>query len=228
MPSPTVHAAVGLLLAVGLLGTHYTRTAVAVVLLALLVPELDTVAGLVVDGAHRTLLHNFVFTSLAAVALAWDTLREESWLRTRFGPAGVRVAWVALFAHAFAHLLLDAARLEGINVLWPLYDQFFRLDGELYLSTVDGLVQTFVEVGADPETGRRVVDAGGGGTRRETHVASPVQPSPAPEPGPTDRRFPIAVQGWQLFLLLTGLFTVAARKLQSPRPPESDGAGRRR
>lgn len=219
MPSTVVHAGLALLLAVGLLGRFYSRRALAVVLVAMVLPEADTVVGLVVDGAHRTLLHNLVFPGLAAAALAWDTLREESWVRGRFGPAGVRVAWVALFVHTFAHLHLDWARLEGINLLWPVHDQFFKLDGRAYVSTAEGFVQTFIDIGQDPDTGRRVVDAGGGSPRRQTHVPNPVQPSSEPAPGPVERLFPIAVQGWQLYLVLTGLFAVAARKLQSPRRP---------
>lgn len=219
MPSTVVHAGLALLLAVGLLGRFYSRRALAIVLVVMVLPEADTVVGLVVDGAHRTLLHNLVFPGFAAAALAWDTLREQSWVRDRFGPAGVRVAWVALFVHTFAHLHLDWARLEGINLLWPVHDQFFKLDGRAYVSTAEGFVQTFVDIGQDPDTGRRVVDAGGGAPRGETHVANPVQPSPEPAPGPVERLFPIAVQGWQLFLVLTGLFAVAARTLQSPRRP---------
>lgn len=219
MPSTVVHAGLALLLAVGLLGRFYSRRALAIVLVVMVLPEADTVVGLAVDGAHRTLLHNLVFPGLAAAALAWDTLREESWVRGRFGPAGVRVAWVALFVHTFAHLHLDWARLEGINLLWPVHDQFFKLDGRAYYSTAEGFVQTFVDIGRDPDTGRRVVDAGGGAPRGETHVANPVQPAPEPAPEPVERLFPIAVQGWQLFLVLTGLFAIAARKLQSPRRP---------
>ena len=36
-----------------------------------------------------------------------------------------------------------------------------------------------------------------------------------------DRRAPIAVQGWQLFLVLAGLFTVAAKHVQG-LPPEAE------
>ena len=45
----------------------------------------------------------------------------------------------------------------------------------MYLSTGDGLVQTFVEVTADE--GGTAVDAGQGGTTDDTHVANPAQPT---------------------------------------------------
>lgn len=220
MPSTVVHAGFALLLAAGLLADAYDRKALAVVLVILVLPELDTAAGIWMDGAHRALLHNLTIPIAAGALLYYDTcLRESSWLRERYNDWGVRVAWVALFVHVFAHVLLDYAHLEGINVFYPLYDRFFRLEGELYLSTAEGIVQTFVDIELDPETGDRQVDAGAVGTTADTHVANPVEPSADPEPEePIDRRFPIAFHGWQLYLLLIGLFTVAARRLQGKAP----------
>lgn len=227
MPSSVVHASLAVLLAIGLLGRYYDRRALAVVLVVLLLPEVDTLLGYLMDGAHRTVLHNYVLTAAAAVLLSWDATREDSWLRGQYGERGVRVAWVALLAHAFAHLGLDWAHLSGINVLWPVFDRFVALDGELYLSTADGFVQTFVEVASDPETGERNLDVGQGGTTRDTHVGSPAQPTREPTTGPVDRRFPIAVQGWQLYVVLAGLFGLVARSLQTPRhaPVEEETPG---
>lgn len=220
MPSTVVHAGLALVLMTGLLGRFYDRRALGVLLVILLIPEIDTLIGTLMAGAHRTLLHNLVLVACLGAWVFWDTHRESSWLRDHVGDAGVRIAWVGLFIHLFAHILLDWAHLEGINLLWPAHDQFFRLEGKAYLSTADGFVQTFVEFAEDPDTGSRVIDAGGGGTRRETHVANPVQPEPEPEPGPVDRRLPIAVQGWQLYLIVTGIFTAAARTIQSSRPDD--------
>lgn len=225
MPSLIPHAGLAVLLAIGLLGQFYSKKFLVVVLVVLAVPELDTVLGLVIDGAHRTLLHTLVLPGLFAIILAWDSTRGNAWLRKRFGAFGVRLAWVALLVHVLAHVLLDWTHLEGINLLWPLHDQFFKLEGELYLSSSDGLVQTFVEISPDPETGRQSIDAGGGGSRTETQVANPVQPGLNSEPDPVDRRFLLVNQGWQLYLVLTGLFAVVAKKLQSNTC--SDGGGPR-
>ncbi|WP_299234397.1 metal-dependent hydrolase [Natronomonas sp.] len=217
MPSSVVHAALALVLGVGLLGRFYDRRALVVLLAVVVAPEVDTVFGLAFDGAHRTVLHNMVYGTVLAGVLYWETGREESLIRGRWGARGVRIAWVGLFVHTFAHLALDWGHLEGINLLWPLYDRFFTLEGELFLSTSEGLVQTFVEITADPDTGTTVVDAGQGGTRAETHVDNPAQPSDEPDPGPVDRRFPIAVRGWQLYLVVTALGTLLAKRLQTPR-----------
>jgi membrane-bound metal-dependent hydrolase YbcI (DUF457 family) len=216
MPSSVVHAALALAVAVGLLGRFYDRRALLVVLAIVLFPEVDTAIGWVMAGAHRTVLHTMMLSVVATPLLYWDTTRDDSVIRGRWGERGVRIAWVGLFVHTFAHVALDWSHLAGINVFWPFTDRFYTLEGEMYLSTTDGFVQTFVEVSRNPETGASVVDAGQGGTRAETHVANPAQPSADPEPGPVDRRFPIAVQGWQLYVVLTGAFALAAKRLQTP------------
>ncbi len=222
MPSSVVHAAFALLLAVGLLGSHYNRKALGVLLGIILIPELDTLVGWVMDGAHRTVLHTMLTSLVAAGLLYWETTRANSWIRRRWGAYGVRVAWVGLFVHTFAHLALDWSHLSGINVLWPIVDQFATLDGEVYISTTEGFVQTIVNLSVDPATGQTQVDAGQGGTTRDTHVSSPVQPSRDPGDGPADRRFPIAARGWQLYVVLTGLFALVAKTLQ--RPPDTEDA----
>ncbi|CAI50487.1 YdjM family protein [Natronomonas pharaonis DSM 2160] len=216
MPSTVVHAAVAFLLAVGLLGRFYDRRALLVVLLVILFPELDTALGWVMDGAHRTVLHTMMLSVTAAAVLYWETVRDGSWLRDRFGDYGIRVAWVALVAHTVAHIALDWSHLSGINFFWPLRDTFYALDGELYLSASDGVVQTFVDIEFGDETGA-AVDAGRTGTTADTHVGNPAQPSSALEDGPVDRRFPIAVGGWQLYLVCLGAFALVARRLQTPR-----------
>ena len=217
MPSSVVHAGFAVLVAVGLLGSYYDRRALVFLVAVLLFPEADTIAGLVLDGAHRSLLHNLLLPAAVGAVLYWDTTREGSWVRERAGDYGVRLVWVGLFVHAFTHVALDWYHLDGVNLFYPAVDRFFELSGEAYLSSAEGFVQTFVEVAADPETGTTSVDAGQGGTTQNTHVPNPAQPSSGSggEPGPVDRRAPIAVQGWQLYLVVVGLFTLAARKLQS-------------
>jgi membrane-bound metal-dependent hydrolase YbcI (DUF457 family) len=222
MPTSVVHAAVGFLLAIGLLGKYYDRRALFVVLGIVLFPELDAALGLVMDGAHRTVFHTMVPSLVGGGLLYWDTTRTDSWLRGHWGEYGVRIAWVGLFVHTFAHLGFDWAHLSGINVLWPFVDQFVTLDGEVYISSTEGIVQTFVDISSDPDTGRRQIDAGQGGTTRDIHVSTPVQPSKEPVTGPVDRRFPIAVGGWQLYLIGTGAFALLARTFQTNRYEEDE------
>ena len=213
MPSTLVHAGFAILLAAGLLKGAYDRRALAVILVIVVLPEADTVAGLWMDGAHRALLHNLTIPIVVGVWLYWDTrLRDpdRSWLRRQWGGWGVRIAWVGLFVHLFAHVLLDYAHLEGINVFYPVCDRFFRLEGELLFSTSDGLVQTFVDLERE--------DLGATGTTADVHVDNPVEPSEEPDEE-TPILIPIAESGWQLYLALTGLFVLLARRFQDRREP---------
>mgnify|MGYP005847365409 FL=1 len=224
MVSSVVHAGFALLLAAGLLGNYYDRRALAVVLAIVVLPEIDTLLGPIMPGAHRTVGHNFGFPAAAAALLYYDTrIRGESILRDRLSERWIAVAWVGLFVHAFAHVALDWAHLDGVNVLWPFHDRFYRLEGEILLSTADGFVQTFVDVQVDPETGSRRVDAGGSGTTETVHVNNPIEPRDPSEvtDEPVDRRFPIANRGWRLYLLGLGLFALVARKLQGEEPTDA-------
>ena len=226
MPSTIVHAGFALLLAAALLRGTLDRRVLAVLLVIVVAPEADALAGPWLDGAHRALLHTLLLPALAGGVLYWDTrVRDASRLRGRWGRRGVQLAWVALFAHVFAHALLDYTHLEGINPLYPVYDRFVTLEGELALSTTDGLVQTFVDLEFGGGTERVAADVGATGTTADTHVDNPVEPDAAVEdesPESVERIFPIADSGWQLYLLLTGLFVLVARRFQDRQPEAFD------
>ncbi|MUW14410.1 metal-dependent hydrolase [Halorubrum sp. CBA1125] len=221
MPSTVVHAGFALLLAAGLLGDDYDRRALAVLLVAVVLPEVDSFLGPIMSGAHRTVGHTLVVPAVVALALYYDTrVRERSAVRARIADRWVAVAWVVLFVHVFAHVALDWTHLDGVNLLWPLRDQFFALDGELFVSTADGVVQTFVDVRVDPKTGTRQIDPGGTGTTETVHIDNPVEPrDPEAEiEEPVDRRFPVANAGWRLYLIGLGLFALVARRVQGDGP----------
>jgi len=205
MPSTVVHLALAGLLAASLLGTRFSRRAVAVVLAVTIVPDLDVFTGLVIEGTHRAAFHTLLIP-IAAAALVWyDTRRhDESWLRTRYGAAAPRVAWVAIAAYAFAGIGLDLFT-GGANPLYPIHDQFYRVNGKFVLSSQRGLVQTFVELG--PQN----VDAGSVGSTEQVHVSSGVDPNRGSEPENVDRVFPVVRSGWQLLLVVTSIATLAAR-----------------
>ncbi|WP_049997209.1 metal-dependent hydrolase [Halococcus sediminicola] len=202
MPSTVVHCALAGLLAAALLD-EFDAQAVAVVLVATIVPDLDAFAGFVIPGGHRSVLHTLLFPLTGAALLSYDTrIRESSFVRRRWRARGVRVAWVSIAAVAFAGIGLDLIG-GGVNLFYPLYDQFYELSGELVLSNDRGLVQTFVEFGHGGEAAR--------GSTKQVHINSGIDPNRGAEPTNVERIFPVAQSGWQLLLILTSSFVLAVR-----------------
>lgn len=240
MPATTVHLGFGLLVAAALFpGERFDRKLLAVFAAVLIFPDLDSIPGWWLPGAHRAMFHTLVLVGIVAAALLYDTrIHDESWLRARGaawkrgadgvrehsddGQWAVRVAWGLLATHVLAHLFLDWAHLDGINLLYPVADQFYTLDGEIAYTTADGWIQTFVEIGSD-EDGGRTIDVGQQGSTEDVHVPTPTDPEPGSGVDQdAERIVPFAVNGWQLYLILLGLFTVGARRLQG-EPPEGRG-----
>lgn len=200
MPSTVVHLAIGGIVAAALLGDEFDRRAVAVVLAATAVPDLDTFVGLVMQGAHRALLHTLVLPVVTGAALTYDTrFRRRSRLHDHWGGRGVRVAWVALAALLVGGILPDLMT-NGVNAFYPLYDRFLTVDGELLLSNQRGVVQTFVDLTADPQR-----------TTENTHYWTGVDPSQGAEPKNIERIFPVVRSGFQLLVVVLGVFTLGAR-----------------
>ncbi len=206
------HAALAGLVACTLLGAAFDGRALAVAVGAVVFIDLDVFLGWYVVGAHRAAFHTLLLPGAVAAGIYYDTrVRERSALRDRWGSYGVSVAWTAVAAVTLAGIVPDAT-FNGVNLLYPVHDQFYAFDGELFYSTDRGVVQTFVDIeesargstsetqfytGVDPEPGTPGSDAGGGG-------------EPAPE-----RIFPVVANGDQLAVVLASAVAVGGRLLRS-------------
>lgn len=206
--APTlVAAAVAALLAAALLGPAFDRRALAVVVLAGVLPDLDAALSLVVYGATNAALHTLLVPAIVAGLLHWDTThRERSWLRERYGWRGIRIAWVALAAYVVAGIGLDLFSPAGANLLYPVHDRFYAVTGRLVYSTQDGLVQTYLEF----EDGSLVI--GSPGTTANHHVESWINPMPGTgwESG-VERRATFVENGWQTVVVVTSIAVLAIR-----------------
>lgn len=213
MPPTAVHVALAGLLAAALLGFALSGRAVAVVLVAGAFPDLDAVAAVFVEGLHGALLHTLLVPGALALLVYYDTRvrADGSLLRDRFGPAGVRTAWVALAAYVFAGIGLDLFNVDGANPLYPLHDQFYSLVGKMELNNRQGFVQTFVTVNLWGQGPLVAID--GRGSTAEVFVHSPWNPVPGPDPPDAERAVRLAEAGWQLLLELAaaGLLLVRFR-----------------
>lgn len=222
VPSTVVHVAFGLLVAAAMLGPYFDRRSLAVVAAALVVVDLDTVTSLLLESTHRALFHTLLIPLFAAIYLYAETeLSERSLLRERYGDRGIRVAWAAIAAVVISGIGLDLTNPAGVNLLYPLYDQFYTFDGAVNYSARAGVRQSFVDVStATPEAsgsgGGTRIDPGSKGSTRDYHVGSGVNPDKGPETRETRRIFPLVFRGWQLHLVLASVVGLAVRSRLSP------------
>jgi inner membrane protein len=146
MPSTVVHVALAGLVGTALLAEQFDGKAVLVVMAATALVDFDVFVGFWIDGAHRAAFHNLLVPLLGSALLWWDLrYRNRSHLRSRWGARGVRIGWVSVVAVTFAGIGLDAF-LNGVNLFYPLHDQFYTFSGKVYYSTEEGFVQTLVSI----------------------------------------------------------------------------------
>ncbi len=209
--APTlVNAAIGALLAAALLGAAFDRRAVAIVVAAAVLPDLDAVASLVVPGATNALFHTLWIPLVAGTVLYWDTtLRDGSRLRDRVGWYGVRVAWVALAAFVVAGIGPELFGREGVNLLYPIHDAYYHVRGRLVLSTQEGLVQTFVALSAE---GPGVLPLQSPGTTDSYAISTWVNPNGRPGLSlGADRELYLVRSGWQAVVVASAVAVLAVR-----------------
>lgn len=206
MPPTLVHVAIGVLIGVALLGAVFDRRSLAIVAIAAALPDLDAIVSLVVPGATNALFHS-MFVPLAAAAVCyWDTeIRHTSWLRERAGWTGVRVGWVAIAAYAVAGIGLDLFNIESAAVLWPLSTRYYSIIGHFIISSQEGIIQTYIEIGDG------WLQVASPGTTATHHVESWVNPRPGPSGSTGPRRVRLVDSGWQLVIVATAIVAIPAK-----------------
>jgi len=205
-----VTAALGALLAAALLGPAFDRRSLAVVVAAALLPGLDAVASLVVPGATNALLHNVWLPLIAVALVAWDVrVRDRSRLRDRYGPRGVRVAWVAVASLAVAGIAPDLFGRAGANLLYPVDDAYYVVRGRLLFSTQEGVVQTFAALDA---AGPGILPLESPGTTASYAVPTWWNPDGRPGLALADgRRLTLVRSGWQAVVVAGAVLVIALR-----------------
>ncbi len=213
MPSTFVHVGLAALLGTALLGRRFEPKAILVVMAVAAIPDLDTFLGLwLLDGGHRTVLHNLVVPAVLLGAVVVDGARgEDSIIRDRWGEAGYRVAWVSLLAGWIVSQVLYDAFYNGANLFWPFYDQYIDLSGELVVSDRRGLVMTFLDV--EVADGSIVLGSDHAlGASTDVHYFTGIDPPRGSTTGgTTERVFPIAGSGERFLLAVSGYLVVLYR-----------------
>ncbi|WP_232702516.1 metal-dependent hydrolase [Halobacterium wangiae] len=207
MPSTVVHVAFGALVATAFLREFDARALAAVCAFTAL-PDLDTFLGVWIHGGHRALLHTALLPLLLGAVVVWDGRRADSWLRDRFGARGHHVAGVGVLALTLGGIGPDLTT-NGVNLFYPLHDQFYAFSGRLELSSTEGVVQTFVELGEDGDTAR--------GTTETVHYWTGVDVKRGPDPEGAERVFPIVSSGLQLLVVVVAAAGVFGRFREANR-----------
>jgi hypothetical protein len=210
---PTLlNIAVGVLIAVALLGAAFDRRSVLLVAGAAALPDLDAAFGTITPGGPNAVLHSLFVAGGLTALLYFDTMvRDESWLGSQYGWYGVRVAWVALAAFVVAGIGLDVFSTEGVALLYPFSDRYYAIVGRFVLSTQDGIVQTYVTIG---DGWLQVTSPGTVGTHT---VESPLVATAG------DRRIRLVDSGWQAVILVTAIVALPAKRLVERRERSREG-----
>ncbi|WP_058366604.1 metal-dependent hydrolase [Haloparvum sedimenti] len=218
MPSTLIHAGFAALLAAALLTDDFDARALAVVVGAAVVPDLDTFIGLwLIDGGHRAVLHNLLVPSVLLIA-AWVDVRRgaDSRILARWGPGGWRLAWVSLFGGWIVAAVLLDAFFNGANLLWPVHDEFIDLSGHLLISDQRGFEQTFIEFERTADGGTAVGSDHSRGSTGEQHYWTYADMGPDADED-TERIGYVFDRGTYMVIALAGYATAGFRLLEARR-----------
>ncbi|AWB27404.1 metal-dependent hydrolase [Halococcoides cellulosivorans] len=226
MSSLLVHMALAGLFTAALLGEEFDGRALGVAVLAVALVDMDVFLSPVIQSAHRAAGHTLVWPALFAVGVLvvsrigvpeparedigrsmFERLRERwaSFVRRVVAartPRRLRLGWLVVAVVVFAGIGPDLFS-NGVNLFWPIHDQFYTLNGEIELSTTRGIVQTVVDLSPDPTQPAS--------TTQNTFYSTGVDPTPGAEPANVERTFPIAWSGLEILLMIASATIVSVR-----------------
>lgn len=218
MPSTVVHVGFAALVGTALLSDYFDARAVLIVMGFAAFPDVDTFIGLwFLDGGHRTVLHNVLLPTALLAVVWWDVeRREDSVILRRWGVSGYRVAWVGILGGwLVAHVMLDAFH-NGVNLLWPLHDEFIDLSGHFLVSDQRGFEQTFLEIETAEDGGRAVAEDDSFGSSDEMHYYTGADPGPDADEN-AERWFYLFDRGEFAVLALSGYLIAGWRLFEKRR-----------
>lgn len=205
MPSTLVHMAIGALLGAAMLDEKLDKWAVLALMLAAMLPDVDSFISIFYPGMHRTLLHNLFFPALVFLPIFLDLQRENSFIEREWGEHAAHVMLACFVALTFAGIGLDAVG-SGANLVWPVQDQYYHVSGVLVYEMPGGWENTLM----DP-------DSSGRGSTGEMYYGTAVDPErPHGVDIGSQRRFPFFGNGMQLLFSMAA-FLVVGYRLRSAR-----------
>lgn len=146
MPSVIFHIAIAILIITGIFEEKLNLKTIFLVIAVIMVPDLDALTEIFWLGTHRTLLHNLYIPLILSIIFIYDFyIRDNSYIQKNWGIYGKKLTIVIIFCLTFVSIGLDLF-YNGVNLFWPIYDQFFILNGPIYYSTEEGLKLALFEI----------------------------------------------------------------------------------
>lgn len=159
MPSTLVHMAVGALLGAAMLDEKLDKWALIAIVLAAMLPDLDAFISIFVPGMHRTLFHNLFFPVILFAPIYWDQKRKHSFLRRHWGQHAKHVMLACFVALTVAGIGLDVVG-SGVNLFYPVQDQYYHVTGVLAYDAQRGLQNTLLDFGSAERGSTADIDYG--------------------------------------------------------------------
>lgn len=204
MPSTVIHLSLAFIIACVLIpNDRFTVRSLLVVSIPVIFLDTDAFFYVVEEGLHRALFHNIIIPTVIVLIFFYDMfIRDESYIGERFNNTTATILIATSYtAVVIAGLSLDFAD-TGINLFWPIHDQFYTLEGKFVLSSEDGIVQTFSEFSSGESAS----------TTDSVVYNTPINPS---SPSESDRVYPIAYKSWQLVLMIASVVLVPMKIIQA-------------
>lgn len=208
MPSTVIHLSLAFIIACTLIPNNmFTVKSLLIVSAPVIFLDIDAFFYVVEEGLHRTLFHNVVLPTVIVLIFFYDIfIRDESYTKKRFDKTTATILIATSYtAVVIAGLGLDFAD-TGVNLFWPIHDQFYTLEGKFVLSSEKGIVETFSEFG----------DEESASTTDNVVYNTPINPS---SPSESERVYPIAYKPWQLVLIIASIVLVPIKIIQAKYLP---------
>lgn len=207
MSSTVVHISFAIIIACSIIPIDkfsYKSLLLVVVPVAML--DLDALVFFIQEGLHRALLHNLIIPTIILFLILYDTIiRKESYIKNYYDEETVIIVSIASYiAVVFAGIGIDFAA-NGVNLFWPIHDQFYTLEGQFVISSEEGIIQTFTD------TFFESVNQGNAKTTDNHVYSTPVNPAPNQPNESSPLILHIAYTGYQIVIIITSIICLASK-----------------
>lgn len=209
MVSTIFHLSFGLLIGTALIENKFDIWAFLTVAIFSLLPDVDTFFNIWFLGAHRTYLHNLFIPVILSGLLYFDIRRENSFIEKHW-ESGKKVLKVSIIALLVAGIGIDMFG-SGVNLFYPVQDQFYDFSGKIEFGTKSGLVQTIFKLDD--------IDRGSTETMKYTATHSKEK---TPQKEEVNKIYLISANGVRFFFGIAGILIAGYRVWDTHKKHNND------